>query len=257
MKEKQKKVKTDKVKKKKPKKKLLFRFLKGVIKLFYKKSKFVDLENIPNEPCIITGNHAKMHGPLMCGGYFPLNKRIWCDAPMMNRKDFPEYAINTFFGGKKGFFTRLAVWFLTPIITYVFKHADTLAVYRDMRVMSTYKESLDALEDGNHLLILPECPTPKDDIVNYFNEYFVDTARLYYKKTKKELQFVPMYYAAELRIVKFGKPIKFNASNPIDEERKRICAYLEESIYEIAKGMPEHTVIPFHAVPKDQLKKNK
>lgn len=242
---------------KKPKKKLFYRIVRKIVIAFYGKVVFNKLENVPSEPCVIVGNHAKVHGPLMGEGRFPLEKCIWCDAPMFDRKEFPKYAYANFLGGKPSRFMRLMVRIINPLITYLVKNADTLPVYRDMRVMQTYRASVTALEGGQNLLIFPECPTVKNDIVNVFNEYFVDVARFYYKKTNKELQFVPSYYAVGLRTVEFGKPIKFDATAPIDEERKRICAYLEDAMTEIAKSMPSHIVIPFHSVPKDQLKKNK
>lgn len=243
--------------KNKKKKGLFFRFCVWWVKLFYKKSEYIGLENIPNEPCIITGNHSKAHGPVNAEFYFPTKKLIWCDGPMMYRKEFPEYAYNNFWGGKPNFFCKIGAHLLAPLITYYFRNADALPVYRDMRIMKTYKASTDALEAGVNIVILPECPEPHNEITNKLNEYFVDVARFYYKRTGKELQFLPMYYAVGIKKVIFGKPIKFDSTAPIEEQRKVICEYLMAETTAIAKSLPVHKVIPFNNVPKKQYKNSK
>ena len=236
---------------------LFFRFSKWCVSLFYKKSQFIGLENIPDEPCIITGNHAKAHGPVNAELYFPTQKLIWCDGPMMVRKEFPKYAYDNFFGGKPNFFCKIFAHILAPLITYYFSNADALPVYRDMRIVKTYKASTDALLSGINIVILPECPDEYNEITNKLNEYFVDVARYYFKSTGKELKFVPMYYAVGIKKVVFGKPIKFDGAKPIEEQRKVICEYIMQETTDIAKSLPVHKVVPFNNVPKKQYKNSK
>ena len=239
------------------KKGVVYKICAPFVRLFYKKVKFIGLENLPKEPCIIAGNHAQMHGPANAELNFPTKKLIWCDGPMMNRKEFPKYAYNNFFGGKPNLFQKLFVRLLTPLITNIFNTADALPVYRDMRIMKTYKATADALNEGVNVVILPECPEEFNEITNKFNEYFVDVARFYYKHTKKELSFVPMYYCRALKKTLFGKPIKFDANAPIETERKRICEYLMDEITILAKSLPAHKVIPFNNVKKKDYKMSK
>jgi hypothetical protein len=123
--------------------------------------------------------------------------------------------------------------------------------------MKTYKASIDCIEQGKNVVILPECPDEFNEITNKFNEYFVDTARMYYKNTQKELLFVPMYYCKSQRKMLFGCPIKFDGLAQIDGERKRICEYLMLEITRLAKTLPVHKVIPFNAVPKKDYKNSK
>jgi len=75
-------------------------------------------------------------------------------------------------------------------------------------------------------------------------------AKLYYRKTGKELSFVPLYIAPKLKKMYLGKPIRFCAANPMEEERRRICDYLMREITEIAVSLPEHTVVPYRNIPK-------
>ncbi len=239
------------------KKGIIYKICAFFIKFSYKKNEYIGLENLPSKPCIVAGNHAQLHGPINAELYFPTKKLIWCDGPMMNKKEFPNYADNNFFGGRPSVFQKFLIKIITPIVASVFKSADALAVYRDMRIMKTYKATTDVLEEGVNVVILPECPEEFNEITNKFNEYFVDVARFYYKHTGKELEFVPMYYAKELKKTLFGKPIKFDAKAPIESERKRICEYLMGEITALAKTLPPHKVIPFNNVKKKDYKMSK
>ncbi|MBE5737880.1 MAG: hypothetical protein E7348_05710 [Clostridiales bacterium] len=239
------------------KKTLTYKFIANCSKVYYKKNEYIGLENLPDEPCIITGNHSKLHGPINAELYFPTKKLIWCDEPMMNKKEFIGYAYKTFFNGKPNFFHKIGMHILAPIVANVMSSADSLPVYRDMRIMKTYKATTEAINNGLNVVILPECTEEYNEITNCFNEYFVDAARFYYKHYQKELLFVPMYYSVRLKKMVFGKPIRFDSKNSIDEERKRICAYLMDEITKIAKTLPRHVVVPFNNVDKSQYKYSK
>ena len=239
------------------KKGVVYKFCAFFIRMAYKQPKYIGLENIPKEPCIAIGNHAQMHGPVNAELYFPTKKLIWCDGPMMVRKEFPKYAYSNFWGGKVGIFKKAFAHLIAPIITKIFRDADALSVYRDMRIVKTYKASAQALSEGINIVILPECPEEYNEITNKFNEYFVDTARYYYKAEQKELSFVPTYYCREHGIMLFGNPIKFDSKAPIEEERKRICQYLMDEITSLAKSIEVHKVIPFNAVSKKEYKNSK
>lgn len=77
-----------------------------------------------------------------------------------------------------------------------------------------------------------------------------------YRKTGKELAFVPMYIAPKLRKLYLGKPIYFHAAEPMDAPRSRICRYLMDEITGIAQALPEHTVVPYRNIPKKDYPSN-
>lgn len=238
----------------------MFRFWSKIVSFFHGKKKLIGLENIPSEPVIIIGNHAQMHGPLSAELKFPYKKSIWCIGQMMNMKEAPAYALEDFFKYKSKkplWFYKMLAYIASVISVYMYKHADVIAVYKDQRGISTFKNSLKALDDGNHIIIFPECHTPFNEIVNEFQDKFIDLARLYYKNTGKEISFVPMYNAPKLKTIVYGKPIKFDSSAPIKEQRKIICDYLKNEITNLAKELPVHTVIPYANISKKDYPKSK
>ena len=78
----------------------LFRFIKWCVKLFYPKTQVEGVENLPDEPVIIVGNHCQMNGPIVGELYVPGEPYIWCAGEMMHLKDVPEYAFRDFWSQK-------------------------------------------------------------------------------------------------------------------------------------------------------------
>jgi hypothetical protein len=107
------------------------------------------------------------------------------------------------------------------------------------------------------VVIFPEHHVKNNNIVYEFQKNFVDVARLYYKKTNKELLFVPVYIAPALKKSYIGKPIRYSHDNHPDEERSRIADYLSNEITETARALPLHTVVPYENIPKKDYPKNK
>ena len=106
------------------------------------------------------------------------------------------------------------------------------------------------------MVVFPEHDVKYNHILYEFQDKFIDVAKLYYKKTGKELQFVPLYIAPKLKQMHFGKPIRFDHNAPMDEERRRICRYLMDEITQIARSLPEHTVVPYRNIPKKYYPSN-
>ena len=171
----------------------------------------------------------------------------------MHLKDVPSYAFEDFWSQKPRYthwFYRLLSYIIAPLSVCVFNNANTIGVYRDSRIISTFKETIKKLQDGASVVIFPEHDEKHNNIIYDFQDKFIDVAKLYYKKTGKEVCFVPLYIAPKLRKMYIGKPTRFNSSAPIDEERERIKKYLMEEISEIAYRLPRHTVVPYRNIPK-------
>ena len=238
---------------------LLYRVIRWLVKLFSPKMRVYGTENLPQEPALIVGNHAQMYGPIGCELYFPGDHSTWCAGQMMHLKEVPGYAYSDFWSAKPKavrWFYKLLSYIIAPLSVCVFNNADTIAVYRDNRIISTFKNTVKRLEEGANVIIFPECPEEHNHIVYQFQENFVDIAKLYYKRTGKALQFVPLYIAPRLSAMYIGKPIRFDPDRPIAEERHRICSALMDAITQTACSLPEHTVIPYPNLPKREYKTN-
>lgn len=210
-------------------------------------------ENLPDEPVIIVANHSQMNGPIACELCFPENRYTWCMAQMMTLKEVPAYAFQDFWSQKPKavqWYYRLASYIIAPLSVLIFNNANTIPVYKDARTLTTLRTTLNRLLEGANVVIFPEEDQKYNNIIYRFQEGFVDVARLYHKKTGKELCFVPMYIAPKLKQLHFGKPIRYCSENPAVQERSRICEHLMYEITHVATSLPLHTVIPYRNIPK-------
>lgn len=237
-----------------------FRAIRWLVKVFYKKIEVEGVENLPEEASIIVGNHTQMNGPIACELYFPGNSYTWCIGEMMHLKRVPKYAYQDFWSQKPKLsrpFYKVLAYVIAPLASYLMSNASTIGVYRDSGIISTFKTTIKRLIEGANVVIFPEHDKKHNHIVYDFQRKFIDVAKLYYKKTSTELNFVPMYIAPNLNKMYIGKPIRFCSDNPIEEERERICNYLMAEITDIACALPEHIVVPYRNIPKRLYNTNK
>lgn len=237
----------------------IYKKVRWLVRVCYPKMEVIGQEKLPDEPVLVVGNHAKMNGPIACELYFPGNRYIWCAGEMMHLKEVPDYAYQDFWAQKrKGvrWFYRLLSYIIAPLSVCVFNNANTIGVYHDARAISTFKNTVNCLMQGENIIIFPECGIEYNHIVNDFQEKFVDVARLYYKKTGKEIAFVPMYVAPTLKKLYLCEPIRFCAENPIEAERQRVCGLLKERITEKAQSLPKHKIVPYENIARKNYPTN-
>ena len=238
---------------------IVYNFFRFWVRLFTIKYKVEGTENLPEEPAIIIGNHAQMNGPIGCMLYYPRSKRIWCIGEMMHMKEVPAYAFQDFWSEKPKYirwFFKLSSYAIAPLAVCIFNCADTIGVYKDKRVVQTFRQSSQAMQNGCDVIIFPEDHKERNNIIYEFQEGFTELARLYYRESGKEPAFVPMYVAPYLKTIYLGKPIVYDHTANSKEERKRICEYLMNEITEMARALPEHIVKPYENIPKKLYPKN-
>jgi len=231
----------------------IYRIIKGLVRLCYPKTEVLGQENLPEGPCLIVANHAQIHGPVACELYFPAPRYTWCAGQMMDSREVAKYAYQDFWSGKPKWqrpFWKLVSHLITPLCVCIFQNANTIGVYRDARIISTFKNTVKRLQEGNRVVIFPECYESYSNIVNRFQENFVDIAKLYYRRTGQRLQFVPMYIAPNLKKMFIEKSIVYDYNHCQEAERTRICSYLMETITEKGRTLPKHRVVPYPNVSK-------
>ena len=227
---------------------MIFKTVRGLVRLFYGKTEIVGLNNLLDKNTVYVSNHAQMNGPIVSELFMPDNCYIWCAGEMMHLKEVPEYAFNDFWSEKSKYskpFYKLLSYIIAPLSCCIFNNARTVAVYHDARILGTFRETVNMLKNNRKIIIFPEKKETNNNIVNKFQENFVDIARLYYKRTGIELNFVPMYVAPDLKKMYIGKVTKYNADNTPESERIRITNYISDEITRIARSLPRHTVVPY------------
>lgn len=231
-----------------PKPKIMFRILRFFVKVFYRKPKIVFEEELSHDrPIVYVCNHCKAHGPL---SYYLLGKnniRIWCTNEILFWKSAPKYCYETFLNGHlkpKGvrWFYHLVSYLMTPICVIVFRGADCIPVYYDTRLVTTYNKTAQTIKEGKDIVIFPETEPELNEYLNKFNIGFIDTARFMKRKTGKEVVFVPTYLAPSIKTLIVGKPIEYDYSKDVKEQRIELVEKLQDEITNLAKKLPPHKV---------------
>lgn len=232
-----------------------YRVIRWLVWLFYPKMKVEGTENLPEESCIIVGNHAQMHGPITAELYIPGAHDTWCAAQMMELKEVPAYAFADFWSSKPKvirWFYRGLSYVIAPLSVCVFNNARTIPVYRDTRIVKTFKLTLAALEQGRSVVIFPEHNVPHNHILYDFQDRFIDIAKQYYKRTGKQLSFLPLYNAPGLKTMYLGRPVRYCPDENPAAERSRIKKALMDQITHMAVSAPAHKVVPYPNMLKKQ-----
>ena len=239
---------------------LLYRLIKFLVRVFSPKIRVTGLENIPDGPAIYVGNHSQMYGPIAGELYFPVKRYTWCASQMMTLREVPAYAMEDFWWDKPAWIRPLYKVFsylIAPVSVCVFNNADTIPVYRDMRLRVTFQQSIEKLEEGASLLIFPEWRDKYNHFLYKFQEHYADVAYRYYRKTGEVIPFVPVYLAPRLRLMVIGKPLRYDAAVPIARQREKINLYLMDEVTRMAEELPPHTVVPYLNMPKKDYPKSR
>ena len=234
--------------------------LKWLVKMFTPKMQVEGLEHLPEGGCMIVSNHAHLYGPIAAEIYLGSDRYTWCASQMMNLKEVPAYTFHEFWSMKPRYrlwFYRVLSHLIAPLAVYIFNCANTIPVYYDVRVMTTFRQTLRLLREGMKIVIFPEHTVAHNNIVYDFQEHFADVAQMYYSLTQQELCFVPMYISPKLKKMVLGEPVRYHHDQPMDEERKRICQELMDAITRIGRSLPPHTVVPYAVIPRKEYPSNR
>lgn len=131
---------------------LLYRLIKWVVWVCYPYTRIVGVQNLPDESCIVVGNHAKTNGPVACELYFPVERYTWCNGEMMHLKEVPEYTYQDFWSKKPKsirWLYRIASYLIAPLSVCIFNNANCIGVYHDLRIMETFKETVQKLQSDD------------------------------------------------------------------------------------------------------------
>ena len=230
-----------------------YRMLRYFIWLAFPKWRMAGVENLPQGPCVVVGNHSQMYGPVAAELYTPGRHWVWCAGEMMHREEVVAYAYRDFWSNKPKavrWFYKLLSHAVVPLALCLLNNAHTVAVYHDARVLSTFRESVQKLRDGDRLVIFPECYDEHNQIVHAFQDRFVDLGRLYHRQTGQTLAFVPLYVCPALGMLSFGEPVLYDPAAAAEDERRRVTCALMDRITDMALALPPHTVVPYPNVSK-------
>lgn len=204
----------------------------GILRPF-NRHRMVDMDHVrldPEDPIVLLGNHAEIYGPIASALCLPIPVRFWVISKMMFRKqDVRKYLYENTFSKKTYlpvFIRRLLAWYLGWLSVNVMNALRAIAVYRDspMKLRQTIRESIEALENGENLMIFPEHPEGKyvKGGISELSPGFLMLAEAWWKKSGKKLRMIPVFANREKRTFTFGKEIVYEPENGFAAEQERV-----------------------------------
>ena len=227
---------------------LYYKFARIVARLICPKATTVFEDDIADEPAVFVVNHSNVTGPIMMTLDFPRKHSTWAISFALDRDKCVDYAFHDIFFGrsrKVKWFWRMMARIMSRLLPPILKYSDTIAVYHDKRIISTFKESIAALVGGRDLVIFAESPRRYSEYVNEMQTGFVDVARFYRKETGKMLKFYPVYVERKNRTVSVARPITYDPDVPMSVQREAICGFLRDGIDRMGRSLPDHKPTPF------------
>jgi hypothetical protein len=138
-----------------------FRFVKKIMRLFIKETKFTYLggEKI-NEPTIILSNHVGTSAPLAFELYGKTHLRFWGASEMNSGLiSLYKYQTRVYYHEKKHWNIHLARLFCliaSPLTNMFYKGLELISTYRNIHFKKTIDESIETLQNGKSVVIFPE-----------------------------------------------------------------------------------------------------
>lgn len=215
--------------------KFWFRCVKGFLKIFIRKPKFVYLGDRIENKSIIISNHVGSSAPLSWEIYFDRPFRFWGTYEMNSGlKSVYRYLSDIYYYQKKHWnhtCARLFSIIAAPLANMFYKGMNLISTYKDIRFKTTISKSLQALENNQNLIIFPEDSSNgyHDTLIN-FSAGFVMFGEICLKKGMD----LPVYFAylQKKNGKKFiiDKPIMFSELMGMHKDKQAVADYVCERI---------------------------
>ncbi len=214
------------------KRKWYFRFLKKIMKVRYKKPNFIFLGDMPQNSSLIISNHEGTDAPMSLEIYLNAPLRFW-GAHEMNSGFVKMYKYQTrvYYHEKKHWNLHLARLFClvaTPLTYLFYSGLDLISTYKDGRAKNTMKQSLEALDKGQNIVVFPEDSTKGYlETLESFYQGFVLLCEIAMKKGR-DIPIYVSYFRKKDKTYIFDKPILFSTLQKKNLTREEMANYLLE-----------------------------
>lgn len=216
----------------------IFTPIKGILKLFFRKPKIINLAGELQEKAIILPNHSAKFGPLCLDMYFPLFNVKWAAHEMTEGyKARRKYLKEVFYMQKQGngrFKASVKATFEALFSTFFYKGVKCIPSYADTRLMSTFKHSVKVLDSNSAIMIFSENSNSGyfDELTQFFPG-FVMLSKFYFQKEGEDLPVYPCYYHLKKRIMVIGKPYYVNEMLKSGMNKFEIAEKLKNAVNEL------------------------
>jgi hypothetical protein len=217
-------------------------FYKVLRRLFFN-SRVHGIGNVKTgEPVIMVANHAGAYGPVSVITSMPFKLYPWVAHEVTDLRTVARRIQNEFFEQELHLKPPVSTYFarvIGRICVALMKDIGAIPVYQmSKEIRNTVARTLALLEQGKNILVFAEDSTKKiNDVLCEFCTGFIHVAKLYYEKTRKAVQFLPVAVNRKVGGIMIGKPIRFDVTSPFSQEKLRLKAELQSTVYTLYRAM--------------------
>jgi 1-acyl-sn-glycerol-3-phosphate acyltransferase len=217
-------------------------FYKVLRRLFFN-SRVHGIGNVQaGEPVIMVANHAGAYGPVSVITSMPFPLYPWVAHEVTDLHTVARRIQDEFFEQELHLKPPVSTYLarvIGRVCVAVMKDIGAIPVYQmSKEIRSTVARTLALLEQGKNILIFAEDSTKKiNDVLCEFRTGFVHVARLYYERTRKAVQFLPVAVNRKMGGILIGKPIRFDGNNPFSQEKQRLKSELQSTVYTLYRTL--------------------
>ena len=218
-----------------------FKFAVFVIKIFFRRPKFVFTEGeFPDEPIVLLANHVGKKVPAKIELYYPRPMMMWGTHEMTEgMKAVHKYLTVTYYHEKKHY-PRWFAWSLgtlvCPFVYSFMKGLRVIPTYRDYRLVKTMKLSMQVRGEGKDIVIYPEDSSEgyKDELESFFAG-FVSLLETFYRKGDDAPVFVT-YYQRKTKTFIVSKQMRYSELKEKYGGFKEIATALKDEMNNLNKN---------------------
>lgn len=213
-----------------------YHLIVSILEMFMWDGELVGEENLEPGPAVIVANHMGAIGPVGICSSLPMRLYPWVlgatvdkvEGPDNVRKDFVEKILKI-----HPPLSEVLAKGICKISTPLILGLGCIPVPVTHEAQSaTFETSMDLLQQGKILLVVPEDPKADPDPltgIRPFKRGFLRLGELYYQATGERLPFYPTVIH-EAGLVMVEKPLLYNPLNDPKMERFRMVNLLEATI---------------------------
>ena len=215
-----------------------YRVLRGLLWLFTPRVRTVWEVPFDGEPCVFCPNHDRAWGPINMCVHFDQRDKVhpWYNAGVADREGLPAYVRNDSWWNPKSplaplynaTIPYLASWIMPPVI----HSTPGIPVYYDAQVYRTFKDSVEVLRSGEHLVIFAQYPDGYQSHSDKLSRGFVLIGPLAWRRLGIRLKFYPVHVCQRERTIRVMAPVIYDPDRPAEEEEERLLTLLGERVYD-------------------------
>lgn len=209
-----------------------FRFLRGVVRTFTHRMETIWEEPFDGQPAIFCPNHAGALGPIDMCAHFELRDSCipWFNEAVRDSKQMVAYVRQDHWWKPEsklaGLYNVTLPYMAAAVLPPIIRTVPGIPVYHDMRIMSTLRESAEAIKRGEHLVIFPQMPSEFGKHTPELLNGWLRVCPIIWQRARVAVKLYPVVIDHQAHTITVHKPIAFDPEQKYSEQEKPILSYL-------------------------------